>query len=195
MRDGYSQSQAFFEARYQAATDPWQFATSGDELQRYRAIMAALSKPHYQRAYEPGCSVGVLTAALAKRCDQVVACDLSPTAVRRARERCSDAFNAQIEVQDVATYQPGGLFDLIVFSELGYYFRPKRLGELAQRLASFLAPGGERVAVHWLGHSNDHLIHGDAVHATLTEVWGRPTWSWRYPAFRIDAWHAVAPTN
>src|ERR1700760_676889 len=122
MSRGHRQSRAFFESRYQAAPDPWHFASSGYELDRYQATLAALGKARYKRAYEPGCSVGVLTAELAQRCDCLIACDLSPTAVARARERCASYDNVCIEVRDAAETPPSGHFDLIVFSELGYYF-------------------------------------------------------------------------
>ena len=89
-------SQTFFEEKYANDPDPWAFASSAYELNRYDATISALQRRRYQRAFEPGCSVGVLTARLATLCDHVDAIDISPTAVERARERCRDLHNVSL---------------------------------------------------------------------------------------------------
>jgi SAM-dependent methyltransferase len=182
------QSQAFFESRYQASRDPWHFASSGYELGRYEATLDALTRPCYRRGFEPGCSVGVLTAALAERVEHLIACDISDTAVVRAQERCR-LRNVEIFQHDIAAGPPCGSFDLIVFSELGYYFPIDQLKTIAHRLANSLEPGGELVAVHWLGTSSDHELHGDVVHKVLAEnlpcEWMGGS---RHAGFRIDSW-------
>ena len=183
------QSRAFFEARYQTSSDPWHFESSPYELNRYRATLHSLSRAHYRRAFEPGCSVGVLTAALARRVDHLIAWDIADNAIARAKERCRDLQNVELHQRDAAHWTPEGTFDLIVFSELGYYFSSGQLAVIARRMAALLEPGGELVAIHWLGQSEDHVLHGDRVHEVLAE---NPAGEWiggcRYPGFRIDSW-------
>jgi SAM-dependent methyltransferase len=183
------QSQAFFEARYQASHDPWRFASSPYELNRYQATLDALSQPNYRRVFEPGCSVGVLTAALARRVEHLTAWDIAETAVVRARERCRDFNHVEIYQRDAAQRPPDGTYDLMIFSELGYYFSAARLSTIARAMASHLQPGGEFVAVHWLGSSPDHVLHGDVVHEVLAD--NLPC-EWiggsRHVGFRIDSW-------
>ena len=187
------QSQQFFERRYREQADPWQFASNPYELSRYTATLNALRAPRYGNAYEPGCSVGVLTAELAKRCDRLIACDIAPTAVRQARERCETLAHVEISVGDVDGIPTAAAFDLIVFSEIGYYFDLERLRAVGRNLAAHLAPDGELVAVHWLGESEDHVLHGDQVHETLAATLPCP---WiggsRHPGFRIDSWRQAA---
>ena len=115
-------SEAAFEAKYRDSPDPWQFAASPYEQRRYSTLLRSLTQARYSRAFEPGCSVGVLTAALAERCDSLLACDIAPTAVHLARQRCAGFSNVRIDQADLAKSVPPGRFDLIVFSELGYYF-------------------------------------------------------------------------
>jgi SAM-dependent methyltransferase len=188
----HPQSRDFFEVRYRESSDPWGFATSSYEQDRYRATLAALKQPVYRHAYEPGCSVGVLTAALAARCRRVSACDIAAEAVALARKRCKRFSHVSI-VQADAAVPPDDAFDLIIFSEIGYYFDAARLRELALALADVLQPGGEFVAVHWLGHSADHVLHGDEVHAVLRAA--LPC-EWiageRHAGFRIDSWRRPA---
>jgi SAM-dependent methyltransferase len=180
---------AAFEERYQSNPDPWNFAASAYERQRYRKVLEALPRARYARAFEPGCSVGELTARLAELCEWVIATDLAPTAVARARRRCRTLINVDIHCADIVTQIPPGPFDLIVFSELGYYFSRPLLGRVARALALTLESGGDFIAVHWLGESRDHVLHGDAVHAelmaTLPLRWLRGE---RHAGFRIDCW-------
>jgi SAM-dependent methyltransferase len=183
------QSQAFFEARYQASSDPWEFSSSAYELARYQATLEALSRASYRRAFEPGCSVGVLTARLARRVNHLIACDISDTAVARAKVRCREFAHVEIYQGDAAVDPPEGTFDLMVFSELGYYFSADRLRTIVHRLADRLEPSGEFLAVHWLGDSPDHLLHGDDVHEVLAQALpGERIGGSRHVGFRIDSW-------
>ena len=178
-----------FERRYLADSDPWNFATSAYEQSRYRLTLACLSRTRYNRAFEPGCSVGVLTEKLAERCDEVVATDVSPTALSRARQRCERFNHIQFLLSSVDAQLPEGCFDLIVFSEIGYYFTRPVLDLIAERLARSLTLGGELIAVHWLGHSDDHVLHGEEVHAALrTRLALKPLVSQRHEGFEIDGW-------
>jgi protein-L-isoaspartate O-methyltransferase len=184
-------SEAAFEAKYRHSPDPWQFAASPYEQRRYATLLRSLSQARYSRAFEPACSVGVLTAALAERCDSLLACDIAPTAVHLARQRCMGFSNVHIYQADLSKSLPPGRFDLIVFSELGYYFSAAVLAKIIRGLAMRMSPGGEFVAVHWRGRSEDHVLHGDAVHAILKATLGK-RYAWlkgeRYREFRLDLW-------
>ena len=178
-----------FEQRYAAQPDPWKFETSSYEQGRYDAILRTLPRARYGRAFEPGCAEGALTTRLAARCDEVFATEVSATALRRARERCATQPNVQFAQSSIQDESPPGTFDLIVFSEIGYYFTQPHLAEIVSRLARALDSGGEIMAVHWLGHSEDHVLTGDQVHDTLwNELPFRHVAGHRYPGFRLDAW-------
>jgi protein-L-isoaspartate O-methyltransferase len=182
-------SAAAFEARYRQCADPWDFSHSPYERARYQATVAALTRASYRRAFEPACSVGELTAQLAPLCGELIATDIAPSAVERAQQRCRAWPNVQVFRADLAAGSPPGPFDLIVFSELGYYFDGATLMHIARDLECKLAPGGELVAVHWLGYSADHVMHGDAVHQLLGRClalqWIKGA---RHAGFRIDTW-------
>ncbi len=184
-----STSAAFFEAKYQQAADPWNFAGSSYELSRYARIMASLQPRRFQRAFEAGCSIGVLTQQLAGICGQVDAVDVSLTAVRRARERCRHLSNVDIKTGSVRTDVPVRLYDLIVMSEIGYYFDRDDLLDLGADLTMRLVPGGILLGAHWLGHSDDHVLGGDEVHEILTSLANVDvTFSERHMSYRIQHW-------
>lgn len=178
-----------FEAIYRASEDPWQFATSAYEQSRYDAILGSLQRSRYDTAFEPGCSVGVLTARLAAVCRRVIATDIAPTAVALAADRCRHLDAVSVRLAGGPTDLPGAPVDLVVFSEMGYYFDALTLERYAGELAAQLIPGGEFIAAHWLGTSPDHVLHGDVVHetllATLPLSWVQGT---RHDGFRIDSW-------
>ncbi len=177
-----------FEGRYRGGKDPWGFAKDSYELGRYRTILESLQRPAYETVYEPGCSVGVLTRQLALIGTRVIGADFAPSAVEQARRRCSDCTNTQIICADVGTFIPAEPLDLIVFSEIGYYFPVTDLSRLAAQLRRRLIWGGEFIAVHWLGHSEDHVLHADRVHEVLYESFGVAARTARYPGFRLDSW-------
>jgi SAM-dependent methyltransferase len=158
-----------FEELYRADQDPWSFATSSYEQRRYDITVACLPEARYRSAFEPGCAIGELTRRLAARCDSVTALDAAPTAVAVARERCRGLPNVEIEVGELPDDWPAGRFDLVMLSELGYYFELDALADLRDRAVGSLEAGGTLMAVHWRGASDVHVLSGDAVHHCLVE--------------------------
>jgi SAM-dependent methyltransferase len=184
-----SSTAEFFEHLYAHTEDPWEFRSSRYEQARYNTTLAALSRESYSSAFEPGCSVGELTALLAPRCGRLFAADISPTAVARARARCVGFSNVEVVCQDLRLAQPDGPFDLIVLSEIAYYFNVDTLAALAEELSSRLSEHGEFISVHWRGHSKDHVLHGDEVHRVLDHALHlEPIQQTRHPGFQLDSW-------
>lgn len=188
MRDDPT-SQAFFEEKYRRDTDPWKFASSEYESSRYDTILSALSHRRYQHAFEPGCSVGVLTLRLASLCESIEALDISPTAVERARQRCLAFPAVDIRCAALPYEIPAGSFDLVVLSEIGYYFAELELNLLMEDVFRRMQVGGILLASHWLGRSSDHKLSGNRVHEIIGAVGGlRLEHSELHPNFRLDRW-------
>ena len=178
-----------FEELYRADPDPWSFATSWYEQRRYDVTVACLPEPRYGRAFEPGCAIGELTRRLATRCDELLAIDAAPTAVAEATARCRPLRNVRIRLGQMPADWPTGRFDLVVLSEIGYYFAPGPLAELRDVAVASLEPGGHLVAVHWLGRNGDHLLGGDDVHRTLGAAPGLVRLvSHLDEGFRLEVW-------
>lgn len=73
---------AFFEAMYPESYDPWRLADRWYEERKYAITMAMLPAARYRHAFEPGCSVGVLTEQLTARCDHVTATDVAAATLK-----------------------------------------------------------------------------------------------------------------
>jgi SAM-dependent methyltransferase len=185
-------SEQFFDGMYRKSCDPWSFSSSRYERNRYAVILDHLRGRRYERGFEPGCSIGALTRRLAHLCDRVEATDISATAVETARQKCLGFPNVTITKGALPDFIPNGSFDLIVFSEIGYYFAETELRDVADTLVSRMRKTGIFLGVHWLGESKDHVLSGDRVHEILNQVNGlRIKTSDRYAGFRLDGWEAL----
>ena len=179
---------AYFERLYQTDPDPWKFASSDYERDKYAATMAVLPERQFTRCFEVGCSIGVLTRQLAARCDAVLGVDVSETALAQARTRCADLPHVMLEPMAVPAAWPAGTFDLIVFSEVLYYLGLPGIREAAQRTLACLAPDGVVVLVNWHGPT-DGACTGDEAAALFTgEVAARlrPLRAERAEKYRLD---------
>jgi SAM-dependent methyltransferase len=185
----FTSSPSFFEEKYQEKSDPWNFANDAYELSRYDAIIAALSHQRYRYAFEPGCSVGVLTERLAAFCDKVLAVDFSPTAAAQAKARCSHLEHVTVRCASLAEESIETDFDLLVLCEIGYYFSQQDWQAISSSLIRSMREGGVVLAAHWLGNSEDHSITGDDVHTILrSNPQLQLQYSERNQAFRLDRW-------
>lgn len=178
----------YFDRLYAERADPWDFATSRYEAAKYAATLAALPHPRYPRALELGCSIGVLTRQLAPRCERLLATEVSAAALARARDRCADLPQIVFEQRDLSRTFPGGRFDLILVSEVGYYFSLPDLETLRAKIAAALAPRGHLLLVHYTGETN-YPLTADAVHTSF-RAWIGQTWrllkAHRAEGYRLD---------
>ncbi|WP_341953556.1 bifunctional PIG-L family deacetylase/class I SAM-dependent methyltransferase [Salinibacterium sp. TMP30] len=165
--DGASLSREYFDTFYADKTDPWGFETRWYEQRKRALTLAALPRERFERALEVGCSIGVLTAQLAARCDQLLATDIAEQPLEIARKRLGNHSHVTFHQTAAHTEWPTGEFDLIVLSEVGYYFSVDALNDLVCRAAESLTPGGVLVACHWRHPVSDYPLTGDQVHARL----------------------------
>ncbi|RPH44888.1 MAG: methyltransferase domain-containing protein [Burkholderiales bacterium] len=182
-----------FDALFAGSDDPWRFRTRWYERRKRALTLAALPRERYRRGFEPGCANGELAAALAARCDALVAADASPRAVGLAAERLRGTTGVELACLAVPAAWPPGRFDLVVISELAYYLDAADRRRLAERIRASLEPGGTVLACHWRAPIDDAHCDGDTVHAELDVALGLPRrGGWVDEDMRIDAWFESA---
>ncbi|MET3891941.1 SAM-dependent methyltransferase [Bosea sp. OAE506] len=191
MRPPRSLPPAYFEGMFKGTPDPWGFETSRYEQNKYDHSIAALSGRRYGQAFEIGCANGVLTQRLAHHCDDLLAVDVSETALASARARCAGQHNVRFACMNFPGDTPtGASFDLIMLSEVAYYWDDADLAHAARELVALLAFGGDLLLVHWTG-ATDYPQSGDGAVEALRRSMASAVETVideRRPEYRLDLW-------
>ena len=177
---------AEFDRLYAADPDPWGFATSPYEREKYDATVLALGGRRYRRGLELGCSIGVLTARLAAHCDLLLAVDVAEAALAQARGRLAALPHVRVARREIPEELPDGPFDLIVASEVLYYLDAPALEAAVEAVAAALEPGGSLLAVHWRPATRTYPQGGDDVHARLAALGWPAGVTARTPRYALD---------
>ena len=159
----------YFEGLYAESDDPWNFEASEYEQNKYARTLAVLGERTFRRALEAGASIGVFTEMLADRCDELLAVDVSERAVSAARRRLSGRGHVRVERRTLPEEMPDGPFDLIVASEVLYYFPREEMLTVLRGFERELGQGGILLAVHWRRATRTYPLQGDEVHGLLVE--------------------------
>lgn len=162
----------YFDDVYRANDDPWNFETSPYELGKYAATLAALPQERYENAFEIGCSIGVLSELLAKRCNRLLAVDASELPLNVARKRLAPYGQVTIEQRSIPAQFPDEQFDLILLSEVGYYLVLDDLKRTRQQMVDHLTQKGHLLLVHWTPFVPDYPLTGDQVHDEFLAIAG-----------------------
>lgn len=181
-----------FEALYSASDDPWNVRGAWYERRKRALLLASLARPHYRKAFEPGCGNGALSAALAPRCERLLASDGAAAALDAARKSLPPALADAVRFEQRTLpndWPDGETFDLIVISELAYYFSLPEAAALLARAANGLAPDGELVMCHYLHDFDDRACGTEALHRSAGDIPGlRRSMVHRDQDFLLETW-------
>jgi len=178
----------YFDSLYASDPDPWCFDSSDYERSKYAATIQALPKSRYVNAFEVGCSIGVLTAALAPHCDAIVAIDAAAAPLKMAKRHGVNYPFVRFEQMFVPNQWPEETFDLVLLSEVVYYLSAEDVRRLAAKVLGSTTPGADVLLVHWTG-STDYPLSGDeAADLFIASVGsqGKLERTRRHPKFRLD---------
>jgi hypothetical protein len=109
----------------------------------------------------------VLSDLLALRSEHLLCCDIAPAAVKAAAERTAGHGHVEVQQRALPEDWPEGQFDLIVLSEILYYFAGSDLDQVLDLAVAALRPGATLLAVHWRHPVAEYPRSGDDVHAVL----------------------------
>ncbi|NYH77547.1 SAM-dependent methyltransferase [Actinopolyspora biskrensis] len=149
--------------------DPWDTANSWYERRKRAVALACLPRPVYPAVVEPACGIGEFTAELAPRCARLAASDGLEVAVRRARQRLVDRPHVSVCRRRLPDRFPPeyASADLVVLSEVLYYFDTGDFDAVVDAAVRALRSGGELLAVHWRPRADDAVRDGDSAHRRL----------------------------
>jgi SAM-dependent methyltransferase len=144
--------------------DPWALESSEYERDRCAHLLRMLGGKHYSRLLEIGCGAGFLTRLLAPHAGQIVALDISQTAIDRARVLGAGPAVVDFRVANIMDYKPhvDGPWDLIVFSEticyLGWLYPLFDVAWLAVQLFDATGHGGQLILANSMDQREDWLL-------------------------------------
>jgi SAM-dependent methyltransferase len=127
--------------------DPWDYTTDELEILRHsreaKMLDAIRGSSRFGKALEVGCAEGVFTELLAKRCDSLLATDISEIALGRARQRRQWGKHVAFAPLDLRVDPLPNVFDLILAVHvLEYIQNPLSLRKVRERLVRGLRAGG-----------------------------------------------------
>lgn len=189
----------YFDRMYATSADPWQLQERWYERRKFAITLALLPHPRYRHAFEPGCSVGVLTEQLARRCDHVTAADIVPAALDATHHRLSRAGGRRrvtLLRRSLDEAWPSTDFDLVVLSEVGYYLNASALREMLDRELPRLTNGATVVAAHWRHRVPDYPMTGDRTNDVIAATPGLyQIGGYRDDDVAIDVFDTASPVS
>lgn len=181
----------YFESLFQGDEDPWRLETSPYEAAKFDRSVSALGGRRYDRAFEVGCAGGSLTQRLASSTGDLLAVDISETALARARKRCATWSQVRFEQMAFPGETPSDQrFDLIVMSEVAYYWDDADLARAAEAVHRGLKAGGDLLLVHFTGDT-DYPQSGDEAVDKLWSTLGQDfdlVLAEAHDRYRLDLW-------
>jgi predicted TPR repeat methyltransferase len=118
----------------------------------------------YGRVLEIGCGAGYLTRMLTAHADNIVALDISQTAIDRARSLGTGQTQVDFRVANIMDYKPqvDGPWDLVVFTEticyLGWLYPFFDVAWLAVQLFEATRSGGRLMLANSMDETEDWLL-------------------------------------
>jgi O-antigen/teichoic acid export membrane protein/SAM-dependent methyltransferase len=161
----YSERKNRYETMYQSQADPWNYHSSQYEKQKYSEMLLLLPKERFDSAIELGCSEGAFTKDLARRCNQVIALDISETALERARTENAELKNIKFHQMDIVTDSISVTADLICCGEILNLIPSRRhLEAVIRKISGSLRHNG------FLLIANLHLLPDDRKGVWLGDI-------------------------
>jgi SAM-dependent methyltransferase len=176
--DADREAERFFEEHWRKG-DAWSFDSSPWESTRLDRLRDILAEGRYERALEIGCGAGHFTERLLPLVGSVLAIDVAPAAIEKARARLATAVagpgasgdprlpappRAEIRAANVmhTDLRAEGPFDLVVLTEtvyyLGWLYPFFSVAWLARDLFAATRPGGRLLLANTLGDIGDALV-------------------------------------
>ena len=153
-----SYSASWLKNFYKRTVDPYHFDGTPYEAEKYAHTMRLLNGRIYENALEIGAAEGIFTQLLAPICTSVLAVEVADAAVARANERLRGCTNVTFIQATLPHQMPDGQFDLIIASDVLYYFPKDVVLELLARFEEGLKPGGILFTLHYLGNFGQAIV-------------------------------------
>lgn len=140
------------EEFYRQGPDPFNIQDDPVEVEKRKDVQMLLSREDnpfvpgiepYKRGIDLACGEGWFTKVYAEYCEEMYACDISETAIKRAEEECPGVKYFAHDITKPFGRAMDRNFDLVVLGEAIYYINPKDIRNLANSIYSILKDDGD----------------------------------------------------
>ncbi|MBX5230120.1 glycosyltransferase [Rhizobium sp. NLR9b] len=140
-------TEAYWEELF-SQVDPWDYRNNYETV-KYFQTLSLLDDRRFSNGLELACAEGTFTRMLAARVDNLLATDISASAVARAASLQDHDSTVAYRQLDLLRDDLEGPYDLIVCSEVLYYFENReKLRQIVDKIAGSLRTGGWFVTAH-----------------------------------------------
>ncbi|MFT8719937.1 class I SAM-dependent DNA methyltransferase [Acetobacter sp.] len=168
-----------FESLFEDNPDPWDFENSLYERQKLEKVLECLSASPVSFALELGCAIGVSTLALSRRCERLLAVDVSQKALALAKHRCRMqkhvSFLKAFLPADYPTTEASGC-DLVIISEILYFLAQEDIRRLVGMVTENLVSTGHILIVNWTGQTDTPCTGDEAAECFIRNCHERRWW-------------------
>ena len=164
---GFGYGREHFDRVYAAVSrDAWGYERAEFATRRFQFLLQMLPPSPVSAALEVGCAEGQFTRVLAQHAEHVLACDISESAIERARQTCLGLHNVRFMCMDIRKGLPDEPLDLILFSDVLYYLSKREVIRVLEDSARSLRPGGFLMfSNEWHSHYRWLLEPGEVLKA------------------------------
>jgi SAM-dependent methyltransferase len=144
--------------------DVWDFDTSEFERSRWERLIQILEGARYPRTLELGCGAGHFTRLLTRLADHIVAFDIAPSAIAKARAAEADGTIIDYRVGNAMDYgwRADVPWDLVVMNEticyVGWLYPFFDVAWFASEIHAAVRPGGRFLLANSMDEQYDKLL-------------------------------------
>ncbi|MDM0018238.1 methyltransferase domain-containing protein [Variovorax saccharolyticus] len=178
---------AFWQARFETGTTPWDRGAASPQLLRWRDAGAF---PAGSSVLVPGCGSGWELAELAAAGAAVTGLDYAPAAVERSAQRLAErGLQAGVLQADVLQWSPPQPVDTVYEQTCLCALHPDHWTAYAAQLHAWLRPGGRLLALFMqapAAGAADGYITGPPYHCdihAMRALFAAVRWSWPKPPY------------
>lgn len=146
--------------------DPFGFDVHPEEQLKFDRTLEVCGDGPLGRVLELGCAVGTFTEVLAPRATDVLAIDVSQSAVDQVLRRLDGQDHVRAVAMAIPDEFPDETFDLVIASDVLYYLPVPVLQRCVDRIEESLAPGGTFVSVHYVPRMGS-VLNGEEAHDVI----------------------------
>lgn len=137
----------YFELKY-IRNNPYRVNGSFYDIEQCNRAVEIIKGRRYSSILEIGCGNGYLLERYSSLSDRVIVTDISRLALKRAKERLKGKKHIEFRQSDLLKEDINEKFDLVICSEVLYYFTLDQLKGVVPKILNYIKKDGNLLSIH-----------------------------------------------